>query len=166
MKIVGIDPGLVAAVALLDTETDEARADLFGNLVDEPDTIEHLSAYLEDMEPDHVVLEQVGPMPGQGLSGTARFMQAYGILKGVLGANRLHVVHVPPQVWKKVVLPAYAFEEKDDKGKRKEDQKAAACKLVKQRYPEVELIRKGCKVPDHNLAEAVCLALFYGSKLP
>lgn len=157
---IGIDPGISPAIAYL---VGGAVVDVFRipDVLEDPDG---LVQALHGRSGATVVLEQVGPMPGQGLSSSCRFMCAYGMIQGVLAANQLTVILVPPSMWKKQVLPASAFAEKVDKGKRKDEQKEAACQFVRDHYPAVELVKKGCKVADHNMAEACCLA-HYGAHL-
>lgn len=156
---IGIDPGISPAIAYL---VGGAVVDAF-RIPDVLEDPEGLVQALEGRALATVVLEQVGPMPGQGLSSSCRFMCAYGMIQGVLATHRCTVILVPPSVWKKKVLPAAAFAEKVDKGKRKDEQKEAACQFVRDRYPNVQLVKKGCKVADHNIAEACCLA-YYGGR--
>lgn len=155
--IVGIDPGIKPAIAYMARGTVTVRR--IDDVLEDPCD---LVVALSSDRIQKVILEQVGPMPGQGLSSSCRFMCAYGIIRGVLAARRIECLLVPPAVWKKQVLPASAFAEKIDKGKRKDEQKEAACQFVRDNYPGVELVKKGCKVADHNLAEAICLA-HYGT---
>ena len=161
MRIVGIDPGISPAVACLDPlglKFDGFRVDdlLEGGV----DAAIPLVAILRRLDPDVVYLENVGPMPGQGLSSTSRFMLAYGIIRGVLATLRAPVVLVVPSVWKKGVLPDSAFEEKKDKALRKDLQKQAAVDFCRLHYPGIALMHGRCVRPDHNIAEAVCLAHF------
>lgn len=94
-------------------------------------------------------------MPGQGLASTAHFMAAWGLIRGTLVGLGIPYKLVTPQMWKQAILEA---SEVEDPGERKDAQKAAAVAFVRKTYPGVRLIRKGCRVPDHNLAEALCLA--------
>ena len=48
-------------------------------------------------------VEQVGAMPGQGVTSMFTFGKGYGILLGVLGGLYIPVVHVSPVTWKKAL---------------------------------------------------------------
>lgn len=157
--IIGIDPGISPAIAYLVGGT-VVEVRRIADVLEDPT---ELVQCLDDRSGATVYMEQVGPMPGQGLSSSCRFMCAVGVILGVIAANRLKVVRVTPSMWKKAVLPASAFDEKVDKGKRKDEQKEAACQFVRDHYSHVNLVKPGCKVADHNMAEAICLA-FYGSR--
>lgn len=162
MRVIGVDPGINPAVAVLDLSSGKVELTRIGDIL-ENDGLDKLVAFFNDHPRDLTVIERVGPMPGQGLGSTARFMCAYGIIRGLVAGQSGDVLHVVPSVWKRSILPSAAFEETVDKGKRKDDQKSAAVTCVLRSFPQVSLIRSGCKVPDHNLAEALCLAA-YGAK--
>lgn len=49
----------------------------------------------------HVYIEQVGAMPGQGVSSTFTFGHAAGVVEGVVAALGLPYTMVTPQAWKK-----------------------------------------------------------------
>lgn len=114
--------------------------------------------------PSRAVVELVGPMSGQGLASTAHLMTSWGLIRGVLCGLGIPYILVTPQVWKKEMLTeAERGVDIDDQVARKEHQKQSAVAWVQRRYPRVNLIRARCRVPDHNLAEAVLLAA-YGVK--
>lgn len=49
----------------------------------------------------HAYVEQVGSMPGQGLSSTFSFGHAAGVVEGVIGGLGIPITMVTPQAWKK-----------------------------------------------------------------
>lgn len=158
MIVIGVDPGTSPAVAAIcDRHCPDypraARIPLAdrGHLFDEDAFVR----FVRKACPDRAVVELVGPMPGQGLSSTAHFMAAWGLIRGVLAGVGVAYSLVTPQVWKRGILPDM---EVDDPADRKGAQKQAAVRFAQRHYPAVPLIRKGCRVPDHNLAEALCLA--------
>lgn len=110
----------------------------------------------------HAVVELVGPMAGQGLASTAHFMTAWGLIRGMLVGLEIPYTMVTPQVWKRDLGLTTEVEDPAD---RKAAQKAAAVAFVQKWYPGLQLIRKGCRTPDHNIAEAVCLAVYGAYKL-
>ena len=109
MKILGIDPGLSGAIAIL-----EKKKVL--NLFDMPVMAEGKknkkqlnSAQLVNIirensigdEEIAVVVEQVNAMPGQGVTSMFNFGQTFGAIKGVCAALNLPIFFVRPSKWKK-----------------------------------------------------------------
>lgn len=91
------------------------------------------------------VVEQVGPMPGQGLASTFRFGQSDGILRGVIATLGIGYITVHPVKWKGHF--GLKGQEKD-----------AARSLAIRRFPSVaeQLARK----KDCGRADALLLALW------
>jgi len=48
-----------------------------------------------------VIIEQVGAMPGQGVTSMFNFGQSFGVLKGICSALQLPMYFVRPVKWKK-----------------------------------------------------------------
>tara|TARA_B100001248_G_C27391710_1_gene462789 strand:- start:2158 stop:2649 length:492 start_codon:yes stop_codon:yes gene_type:complete len=109
MRIVGIDPGLSGAIAIL-----EDRKVL--NVYDMPVMAEGKknkrqinSAQLVNLLREHtkssdesaVIVEQVNAMPGQGVTSMFNFGQTFGAIKGVCAALSLPIFFVRPSKWKK-----------------------------------------------------------------
>ena len=109
MKIIGIDPGLSGAIAILDNNK-------VLNLFDMPIMSEgkknkrqlnssHLvnliKENIEQNEEVAVVVEQVNAMPGQGVTSMFNFGQTFGAIKGVCAALELPIYFVRPSKWKK-----------------------------------------------------------------
>ncbi|HET9817706.1 MAG TPA: hypothetical protein VFP92_00895 [Rhodanobacteraceae bacterium] len=91
------------------------------------------------------VLELVSAMPKQGASSGFRFGQSDGVLRGVLGALRVPLIEVPPQMWKRHLRLTGC-------------DKDAARALAIRRFPDAapRLARK----KDIGRADALCLALW------
>jgi len=113
--ICGIDPGLSGALAMLDARTGELRVfDMptfalarGGKNKREIDVVGLANLIAADRHPGHTFIEQVGAMPGQGVSGVFAFGKAYGIIIGVLAARGVPMTFVNPRVWKKALgVPA------------------------------------------------------------
>lgn len=149
--IVGIDPGLSGAIALLNPLT--RSVDLFdmplvASKAGQPVTDIHNLARLlfpkEETGPQIVILEQVHAMPKQGVSSTFRFGQNYGAIQMAVAGHGYDVRDVTPNAWKK-----YFRLNSDGEASRG---------LAIQRFPEMaeQLKRK----KDHNRAEAILLALY------
>ena len=115
MIIAGIDPGLSGALAMMDARTGELRVfdmptfslSRGGKSKREIDVIGLANLIAADRHPGHAFIEQVGAMPGQGVSGVFAFGKAYGIIIGVLAARGVPMTFVNPRVWKKALgVPA------------------------------------------------------------
>lgn len=99
-NFLGIDPGLNGAFAILAGDRVLRLDELprFGKIL-------NVSAWLADsltrQAIDLAVIEQVGPMPKQGVVSVFTFGCAYGACLGTLAALRIPTQLVPPQAWKK-----------------------------------------------------------------
>lgn len=101
----GIDPGVAGAVGLVDhagrfagvedmpvlpTTTGRRQIDPAG-----------LAAILRQHQPAFVLVERVGPRPGEGAVGGFGFGHSFGCILGVLGALELPHDLIQPAVWKR-----------------------------------------------------------------
>ena len=109
MKIIGIDPGLTGAIAIMQNnkvldiiempvmsegkknKRQLNRAQLFSII----------KKNIESNEEVAVVVEQVNAMPGQGVTSMFNFGQTFGAIKGVCAALELPIFFVRPSKWKK-----------------------------------------------------------------
>ena len=109
MKIIGIDPGLSGAIAVLENNKvlnifdmpvmpegkknkRQLNSALLVNLIKENIDLE---------EEVSVVVEQVNAMPGQGVTSMLNFGQTFGAIKGVCAALELPIFFVRTSKWKK-----------------------------------------------------------------
>lgn len=97
MRILGIDPGLKGALALLedgqmlgveDIKSADSRID--GG---------YLSNLMGRWKPDFCVCEAVTARPGQGVTSMFSFGYALGTIAGVLSALGIPFLLIRPQVW-------------------------------------------------------------------
>lgn len=107
MRVIGIDPGLGGAVAVLPD----------GCFFDTPtvpvakNKRQYATAEMADILRRYAVMgavaaiERAMAMPGQGLSSTGRFFEGYGIWLGILAALGIPYDIVLPQRWKKMMMP-------------------------------------------------------------
>lgn len=185
-RIIGIDPGSDVALCLLPGDDGSrlvrlVRAGEKG--LDEPG----LRAALVELRPELAIVEKVGVMPGQGQTSGSTFMVSWGLIRGVLVGLGVPYLLVAPLKWKNRLLTGYYMgppipKEEPPRGlkgpglkvwleeakqrlrkakeERKAAQKAAAVAFIAQRYPSINLVPKGCRTENHNLAEAVCLAAY------
>ncbi len=151
-NIVGIDPGLTGAVALVsnsgfrevrDTPTQKIgkrNRYLVSQMVE-------ILRYFDRIGPiDAVIIEHAGSMPKQGVASTFSFGYGFGLWVGICAAHRYRMELVRPQAWKKRMLAGMVKE------------KGASIVKVEQIYPEAELVPDGCRKPSHGRADAVCIA--------
>ncbi len=109
MIVVGIDPGLSGAIAILENNK-------VLNIFDMPvmaegkknkrqlNSAQLVSIIKNGTKPESeiaVVVEQVNAMPGQGVTSMFNFGQTFGAIKGVCAALELPIFFVRPSKWKK-----------------------------------------------------------------
>ena len=110
--VIGIDPGAGGAVAIL--EKDGRLVQVFdmpsvevvvGGKAKKRVSPEMLAAELRmyNVAGTIAVIEQVGAMPGQGVSSMFAFGEAFGLAKGVLAGLTIPVQTVTPAKWKKAL---------------------------------------------------------------
>ena len=109
MKIVGIDPGLSGAIAILENNKVLSIFDMPTMAEGKKNKKQLNSAQLvkiikENIKTEDevaVVVEQVNAMPGQGVTSMFNFGQTFGAIKGVCAALSLPIFFVRPSKWKK-----------------------------------------------------------------
>lgn len=110
--IIGIDPGAAGAVAIL--EPDGSLVQVFdmpaveivvGGKSKRRISPEMLASELRlyNVHATCAYIEQVGAMPGQGVSSMFAFGEAFGLAKGVLAGLGIPVQAVPPAKWKRAL---------------------------------------------------------------
>ncbi len=152
--IIGIDPGITGAFAVLEAETlnlldVQDLPTLTQNKKQKINGVRLTNQLLQWKNTDHSVamcyLENVHAMPKQGVTSMFNMGRNLGVIEGVIGALSLPITHVPPVVWKR---RARLIK------KEKDESRTRAIEL----YPEAPLARK----KDHNRAEAILIARFGG----
>ena len=109
MKVVGIDPGLSGAIAIVE---DKKVLDIFDMPVmaegkknkrqlNSAQLVSIIKNNIKKEEEVVVVVEQVNAMPGQGVTSMFNFGQSFGAIKGVCAALDLPIFFVRPSKWKK-----------------------------------------------------------------
>ena len=109
MKIIGIDPGLSGAIAILENNKVINIFDIPVMTEGKKNKRQLNSALLVNLiknnvnlhEEVSVVVEQVNAMPGQGVTSMFNFGQTFGALKGICAALELPIFFVRPSKWKK-----------------------------------------------------------------
>lgn len=149
--ILGIDPGISGAIAWVSDDghligvADMPTVEVAGKKKVSP---QMLVAMLEDYDDVKMVaIEDVGAMPGQGVTSMFSFGYSAGILAGVCAGLRMPMSFYRPSVWKRAAgVPA-------DKG--------AARQMAQRFWP-------GCRdfdrVKDDGRAESALLARWVATK--
>lgn len=109
-ELAGIDVGLGGAIFFLQPGATTGEAvDLPVHLLTRGGKnkreldIAGLAGIFAARRPQHVFVEQVGAMPGQGVSSMFAFGKCFGVILGVLAALQIPVSLVPPATWKRTL---------------------------------------------------------------
>ena len=108
MKIIGIDPGLSGAIAVLEDkkvlgiyEMPVMAEGKNKRQLNSAQLVDIIKNNIIESEEIAVVVEQVNAMPGQGVTSMFNFGQTFGAIKGVCAALELPIFFVRPSKWKK-----------------------------------------------------------------
>ena len=154
MKIIGIDPGLSGAIAVLEnnkvlnifdipvmSEGKKNKRQLNSALL-----VNLLKENIIDNEDVAIVVEQVNAMPGQGVTSMFNFGQTFGAIKGICAALQLPIYFVRPSKWKKHFELINSSKD------------ASRTKAIEM-YPK--LSNQLSKKKDVNKSDAILIAKFY-----
>lgn len=103
MRVVGVDPGASGAIVLLEDGVPIEWTLMPTMKVGSATRVNAaaLAEFLAATEAHHVYVEQVGAMPGQGVTSMFNFGHSCGTVMGALGALGMPHTMVTPQAWKK-----------------------------------------------------------------
>ena len=154
MKIIGIDPGLSGAIAILENKKVLKIFDMpvmsegkkNKRQLNSAQLVNIVKENINNNEEIAVVVEQVNAMPGQGVTSMFNFGQTFGAIKGVCAALSLPIYFVRPSKWKK------HFELINSS-------KDASRTKVIEMYPY--LSNQLSKKKDVNKSDAILIARFY-----
>ena len=155
MKIIGIDPGLSGAIAILEGKKVIKIFDMPVMAEGKKNKKQLNSAQLTHILKENasfkneeiaVVVEQVNAMPGQGVTSMFNFGQSFGAIKGICAALNLPIFFVRPSKWKKHFE---LINSSKDSSRTK----------VIEMYPH--LSNQLSKKKDVNKSDAILIARFY-----
>ena len=154
MIIVGIDPGLSGAIAILEDNKVLGIFDMPVMAEGKKNKRQLNSSQLVNIITDNtdntqeiaVIVEQVNAMPGQGVTSMFNFGQTFGAIKGVCAALKLPIFFVRPSKWKKHFE---LINSSKDSSRTK----------VIEMYPS--LSNQLSKKKDVNKSDAILIARFY-----
>ena len=154
MRIIGIDPGLNGAIAVLqnnkviEIHDIPVMADGKKNKrqLNSAQLVKLLKDSFQDEANTVVVVEQVNAMPGQGVTSMFNFGQTFGAIKGICAALNLPIFFVRPAKWKKHF---------DLINSSKDASRTKAIEM----YPSIS--DQLSKKKDVNKSDAILIARFY-----
>ena len=154
MKIIGIDPGLSGAIAVLDNNKVLKIYDMpvmaegkkNKRQLNSAQLVNIIKENIKNYEEINVVVEQVNAMPGQGVTSMFNFGQTFGAIKGVCAALNLPIFFIRPSKWKKY------FELINSS---KDSSRTKAIEM----YPSIA--NQLSKKKDVNKSEAILIARFF-----
>ena len=154
MRIIGIDPGLSGAIAILE----DSRIEEIFDMPVMPDgkknkrqlnsalLVKLIKDSIKNLEDTVMVVEQVNAMPGQGVTSMFNFGQTFGAIKGICAALGLPIFFVRPAKWKK------HFELINSS---KDSSRTKAIEM----YPSIS--EQLSKKKDVNKSDAILIARYY-----
>jgi crossover junction endodeoxyribonuclease RuvC len=103
MRTLGIDPGATGALVLLEDGQPIEWTEMPTLKIGKATRVNPaaLADFIASSCCDHVYVEQVHAMPGQGVTSMFNFGHSCGTVMGVLGAMGLPFTMVTPQFWKR-----------------------------------------------------------------
>jgi len=154
MKIIGIDPGLSGAIAILENNKvievlempTMAEGKKNKKQLNSAQLVSQLKSYVIDKDEIAVVVEQVNAMPGQGVTSMFNFGQTFGAIKGVCAALELPIFFVRPLKWKKYFDLVNSSKD------------ASRTKVIEM-YPSLSKILS--KKKDVNKSDAILIARYF-----
>ena len=154
MKIIGIDPGLSGAIAIIQDNKVlgiynmpvMAEGKKNKRQINSAQLVNIIKENTKSNEDIAVVVEQVNAMPGQGVTSMFNFGQTFGAIKGVCAALKLPIFFVRPSKWKKYFE---LINSSKDSSRTK----------VIEMYPSLSSQKK--KKKDVNKSDAILIARFF-----
>ena len=103
MRVIGIDPGATGALVMLEDGTPIKWTEMPTTKIGTATRVNAaaLTDFIALCCAEHVYVEQVHAMPGQGVTSMFNFGHSCGTVMGVLGAMGIPCTLITPQAWKK-----------------------------------------------------------------
>ena len=154
MLVIGIDPGLSGAIAILEDKKVLNILDMpvmaegkkNKRQINSAQLVNIIKKNIHKTDEISVVVEQVNAMPGQGVTSMFNFGQTFGAIKGVCAALELPIFFIRPSKWKKHFELINSSKD------------ASRTKAIEM-YPS--LSDKLSKKKDVNKSDAILIARFY-----
>jgi crossover junction endodeoxyribonuclease RuvC len=154
-RIIGIDPGLSGAVAVLTGAGGLIVIDMPTMTIERNGKAKRqvsateLGRILSGAKSDdcHVYVEKVSAMAGQGVTSVFSFGRSFGMIEGILAALHMPVTYVAPATWTKAI----------NRGAGKDASRARAMELFPANQEDFK------RVKDDGRADAALIA-YWGMK--
>ena len=154
MMVIGIDPGLSGAIAILEDKKVLNILDMpvmtegkkNKRQINSAQLVNIIKKNIHKTDEISVVVEQVNAMPGQGVTSMFNFGQTFGAIKGVCAALELPIFFIRPSKWKKHFELINSSKD------------ASRTKAIEM-YPS--LSDKLSKKKDVNKSDAILIARYY-----
>ena len=155
MIIIGIDPGINGALAVIEDKKLVEVIDLPTMSEGKKNKRQINSAQLAKIISAHkkkdnkdicIIVEQVNAMPGQGVTSMFNFGQTFGVIKGITATLEIPIFFVRPSKWKKYFELINASKD------------ASRTKVIEM-YPAFS--DQLSKKKDVNKADAILIARYY-----
>jgi len=148
---IGLDPGKSGAIALIDDDTGEVLIHKWSPV--RMENIQFLESAKNEYDRINAVIEKVNAWPGQGVSSSFKFGQAFGEQLMALSAARIGFEECTPGKWQRDLN----LIEKDRSGKKKKVSKTEHKRNLFNRAKELMPDAKGLTL---RTADAVLLAIW------
>jgi len=154
MIIIGIDPGINGALAVIEDKKLVEVIDLptmsegkkNKRQINSAQLAKLISAHKKDNKDICIIVEQVNAMPGQGVTSMFNFGQTFGVIKGITATLEIPIFFVRPSKWKKYFELINASKD------------ASRTKVIEM-YPAFS--DQLSKKKDVNKADAILIARYY-----
>jgi hypothetical protein len=157
---IGIDNGVSGGVAIIDQSSRLMNAFLIptkkiGDMktIDLPSLEDDLIPYQDLGAGINVMLEQGQKQPLFGCKGNFANGYYFGLVEGWMIANNISYELTNPRTWQEVIFKDLRGYKKG----KKNDTKSLSLEICQRRFPTHN-------IKDHNIADAVCIALYLRSK--
>ena len=102
-RLIGVDPGASGALVLMEDGVPIEWMLMPTSKVGSATRVNgsSVAAFFMDSKAEHVYIEQVGAMPGQGVASMFNFGHSVGTVVGVMSALMIPYTLVTPQAWKR-----------------------------------------------------------------
>ncbi len=146
-SIMGIDPGLRGAIAVIDYSGKVCNTWLLADIMEYPSMFEELVTN-EDVQ--HICIEKAQSMPGQGGSSMFNYGVGFGRILGWCEGLTARVPYtlLAPNSWMKDM----------HKGVVGKDGKTKSLEAVRRLFPNEKLLPGRCKKPHDGLIDALLIA--------
>lgn len=104
--LIGVDPGVSGAIVVLQSAACPDPVEWIRMPTIKQGKSSRVDAaavarFLADFDVGHAYIEQVGAMPGQGVTSMFTFGHAAGVVEGVVVGQMIPITKVTPQAWKR-----------------------------------------------------------------